>query len=274
MPFDYTTIGHVTADILADGTRRPGGSAFYSALQASRLGRRSLIVTQGAAREIEELLDPYRSEFELVILAAPETTTLETSVVGTERAQRVLAWAGPIAEDLAVDTAILHLAPVARETPRRFSGRADLVGLTPQGLVRAWEPDGGKVGHVALEPAELPERWDAVVISEAERPSCEWLVSDPAGAVVVVTNAAAPTAIHQRTTATAWVHVPEIEDFRDDVGAGDVFAAAFFVAIAEGQPPADAARFANAAAAVRISAVGADAIGHRPAIEARLRAVA
>jgi len=274
MPFDYTTIGHVTADILADGTRRAGGSAFYSALQASRLGRRSLIVTQGAVREIEELLEPYRGEFELVVLPAPETTTLQTSVPGPERAQRVLSWAGPIAEDLVVNTEILHLAPVARETPRRFSGRADLVGLTPQGLVRAWAKDGGKVGHVALEPAQLPERWDAMVISEAERPSCEWLVSDPAGAVVAVTNAAAATAIHLRAMATTWVEVPEIEDFRDDVGAGDVFAAAFFVAIAEGRPPADAACFANAAAAVRIGAVGADAIGRRPAIEARLRAVA
>ncbi len=274
MPFDYTTVGHVTADVLADGTRRPGGSAFYSALQASRLGRRALIITQGAAREIEELLEPYRSEFELVILPAQETTTLQTSAVGAQRAQRVLAWAGPIAENLEVDTEILHLAPVARETPRRWSGRSDLVGLTPQGLVRAWERDGGKVGHVALEPAQLPERWDAIVISEAERPSCAWLVADPAGAVVAVTNAAAPTAIHQRAAATAWVPVPAIEDFRDDIGAGDVFAAAFFMAIAEGQPAGEAACFANAAAAVRIGAVGADGIGHRPEIEARLRAVA
>jgi sugar/nucleoside kinase (ribokinase family) len=271
MPFDYTTVGHVTADVLADGSRRPGGSAFYSALQASRLGQRALIITQGVVREIEELLEPYRSEFELVIVPAQQTTTLQTSAEGAARAQRVLAWAGPIAEDLAVDTAILHLAPVARETPRHWTGRADLVGLTPQGLVRAWERDGGTVEHVALEPAQLPERWDAIVISEAERQSCAWLVSDPAGLVVAVTNAAAPTAIHGRAAATVWVEVPAIEHFRDDVGAGDVFAAAFFVALNEGQPPAGAACFANAAAAVRIGGSGADAIGDRPAIEARLR---
>src|SRR2546429_8874944 len=59
--FDYTTVGHVTIDVLADGSRRPGGTAFYSALQASRLGLRALILTRGAVPEIERLLEPYRT---------------------------------------------------------------------------------------------------------------------------------------------------------------------------------------------------------------------
>ena len=45
--YDYTAVGHVTADVFADGSVRPGGSALYSALQAARLGRRALIITQG-----------------------------------------------------------------------------------------------------------------------------------------------------------------------------------------------------------------------------------
>jgi ribokinase len=68
------------------------------------------------------------------------------------------------------------------------------------------------------------------------------------------------------------VRVPEIDDFRDDVGAGDVFAAAFFVALGEGRTPRAAAAFANAAAAVRIAGAGADAIGDRTAVEERLAA--
>jgi 1D-myo-inositol 3-kinase len=286
--FDYTTVGHVTADLMADGTRRPGGSAFYSALQASRLGQRALIITRGAVQEIEELLEPYRGEFELVIHPAPQTTTLETSVDGAVREQRVLAWAGPIAEELMIDTGILHLAPVARETPRRWAGHAELVGLTPQGLVRSWDRDGGKMGQVPLEPAQLPERWDAIVLNETELQSCPWLADDAAGSgepdsrgaaraaggVVAVTNAAAPTAIHRRGAAIARVEVPTIEEFRDDVGAGDVFAAAFFVALREGLAAPGAASFANAAAAVRIAGPGAGAIGRRGAIEARLRAAA
>jgi sugar/nucleoside kinase (ribokinase family) len=49
-----------------------------------------------------------------------------------------------------------------------------------------------------------------------------------------------------------------------------VFAAAFFVALHEGLPPERAAGFAGAAAAIRIEGSGADAIGDRSAIEARL----
>jgi sugar/nucleoside kinase (ribokinase family) len=61
-----------------------------------------------------------------------------------------------------------------------------------------------------------------------------------------------------------------LEDAVDDLGAGDVFAAAFFIALSDGRSPLAAASFANAAAAVRMCGTGADAIGGRAAIEARL----
>ncbi len=69
LQFDYTTVGHVTIDVLADGTRQPGGAAFYSALQAARLGCSAQIITQGRPAEIERLLDPYRAEIELQVIA-------------------------------------------------------------------------------------------------------------------------------------------------------------------------------------------------------------
>jgi sugar/nucleoside kinase (ribokinase family) len=69
---------------------------------------------------------------------------------------------------------------------------------------------------------------------------------------------------------TVQVVVPAVEDQEDDVGAGDVFAAAFFVMLAQGRPPARAAAFANAAAAVRMAGAGAQAIGSFAAIESRL----
>jgi 1D-myo-inositol 3-kinase len=290
--FDYTTVGHVTVDVLADGSLRPGGSAFYSALQAARLGLRTLILTQGSPEEIERLIAPYRDELELQVLPAPATTTLATSVqpatspsgLGEQRTQRVLAWAGEIAE-VTVDTAILHLAPVARETPRVWSGRTGFVGLTPQGLARAWEQDehGGMLSandgkHREMRSARadrgaLAGVCDALVLSEQERASCAELISAAAevGAVVAVTAGAQPTAILTPDGGEARVAVPAIEHPRDDLGAGDVFAAAFFVALAEGQPPVRAAAFATAAAAVRVSGIGAGAIGDRRAVEQRLR---
>jgi sugar/nucleoside kinase (ribokinase family) len=290
--YDYTTVGHVTADVLEDGSRRPGGGAFYSALQAARLGRRALIITQGVAAEIEHLLAPYRRELEVEIHPAEHTTTLHTIAHGDARTQRVLAWAGPIEHAVAVDTAILHLAPVARETGASWRGSAGFVGLTPQGLVRTWARPGAEITQRSLAPQQMPRRCDAIVISEAERESCAWLIaaadgdgeqtaadarpsgSETHGVLVAITAGADPTTLHIPGGEVLVLEVPRIEQFVDDIGAGDVFAAAFFVSLREGRHPAEAAAYGNAAAAVRIGAAGPAAVGGRSAIEARLRALA
>ena len=322
--FDYTTIGHVTIDVLDDGSRRAGGTAFYSAVQAARLGLHARILTRGVPGEIEALLEPFLGELELTVLPAPHTTTLHTLGSGSERSQRVLAWAGPIAADLELDTAILHLAPVARETPTRWRWaprgapagtpvappegtprggaplpphpRAPFVGLTPQGLVRDWGGPGGQITQVppmGAGAAAIAGRCDAIVVSEHERASCSALIAAAraAGATVAVTAGAGPiTILTQGTAAPASsaeasepeipaleldvpvlaLDVPALEQPVDDLGAGDVFAAAFFVALSEGRSPLAAAGFGSAAAAVRMGGSGAGAIGGREEIEARL----
>jgi sugar/nucleoside kinase (ribokinase family) len=268
--FDYTTVGHVTADVMADGTRRPGGSAFYSALQAARLGKRVLIVTRGAGSEVEQLLSPYGEELELELREAPCTTALQTTGKGHERAQRVLAWAGAIEPEVHVDTSVLHLAPVARESPSRWRGNAGFVGLTPQGLIRTWAAADGRVTLGVLEPSQLPRRFDAAVLSATERAYCATLLDG--GAVVAVTDEAAPTELLLPGRDPIVLAVPAVDRLRDDMGAGDVFAAAFFIALAEGESAREAATFANAAAAVRLSGDGPDAVGDRAAIEQRLGA--
>lgn len=260
--FDYVTVGHVTADVMADGTRRPGGGAFYSALQAARLGSKTLIVTKGVPAELEDLLAPYRKEFDLQIHPAEHTTTLVTSGMGTERKQRLLAWAGAITEPIEVDTSILHLTAVARETPRHWQGRAKFVGITPQGWMRAWDEDG-EISQVSLEPSELPAHVDAAAISEAELPGCRWLRKQT---LLAVTAGSRPTQIHQLDGTTVQAPTPVVDELRDDLGAGDVFAAAFFIALREGRPPVDAAAYGNAAATVRIAGLGPQAVGDRGAI--------
>jgi hypothetical protein len=274
----------VTVDVIAsEHSRRPGGGAFYSALQAARLGLRTLIITQGSPPEIEALLEPYRDELGLHILPAPATTTLLTSWPGARRTQQVLAWAGPIAETIAVDTQILHFAPVAREIPGAcfdaHPPHADFVGLTPQGLARTWDEDGnGEIMQAPL-PSDrgslgglLPEGCSAVVLNEQERAACAPLLSaaTDAGAVLAITAGAGATSVYLPDGAVTRVQAPAVVHPRDDLGAGDVFAAAFFVALHEGLPPEHAAAFAGAAAAIRIEGSGADAIGDRGAIEARL----
>jgi pfkB family carbohydrate kinase len=300
--FDYVTIGHVTCDLIEDragGTvSQPGGGAFYSALQASRLGLRTLIVTQGVPREIEALLEPYRDELELHVIAAQHTTTLSTHGRGERRSQRLLAWAGPILEPPTLDTAILHLAPVARETPVAWQGDAGFLGITPQGLVRDWKQDAGvplvqldagslmgdiplctsadevlpgDIFPVELDPESLPVRFDAAVISEHECPKCLalFVAARRDGANVAVTAGSRPATVHlpgPGRVSVVQTALPALVELHDDLGAGDVFAAAFFIALADGRSPLDAANFANAAAVVRIAGVGPDAIGHQEQI--------
>ena len=293
MRFEYTTLGHVTIDVMADRSRRPGGGAFYSALQAARLGLRTLIVTQGRPGDIEELLAPFASELELRIRPAARCTTLATSGTGGGRRQRLLSWAGEIAADVEVDTAVLHLAPVARETPSRWRGEAAFIGLTPQGLTRAWPAEGGELSQVALDRSRVPASCDAIVLGERERASCASLLSRTGasrprgqqraraasthplqhpGPVIALTAEGAATELHRSGRAIGAVPVPATTEVVDDLGAGDVFAAAFFVALHEGADPEQAARFGHAAAAVRIGAEGPRAVGRRTEIDARLRA--
>src|SRR5665213_437441 len=99
----YTAVGHVCVDIFEDGSSQAGGAAFYSALQAARLGLSARILTRGVPEEIERLLEPFAGELDLEIQPAAHTTTLHTVGSGRLRTQRVLEWAGPISGELEID---------------------------------------------------------------------------------------------------------------------------------------------------------------------------
>ena len=60
------------------------------------------------------------------------------------------------------------------------------------------------------------------------------------------------------TTSEGTVHIAPFEAATvDPTGAGDAFAAALAVALAEGRTPVEAARFANAAGSVAVEVAGA-----------------
>lgn len=276
----YTTIGHVTIDVLEDGSRRPGGCAFYAALQAARLGLSARIITRGLAPELEQLLAPFRAQFDLDVLPSEHTTTLLTSCAGARRQQRVLAWAGAIGGQIEIDSDILHLAPIARETPTSWRGSCSLLALTPQGLARDWGERAGADALVRLrapgaEQVELAAGCDALVLSEVERDSCAALAAAAAraGSPVVITAGGAGGTLLLPGERELRLQAAPVRVLRDDIGAGDVFAAAFFIALHEGSRAHDAALFASAAAALRIEGLGASAIPARSDIERRLREI-
>lgn len=266
--YDYVAVGHVTRDELGDGTVRAGGTAFYSGLQAARLGLRTLIVTQGCVSEVEGLLAPWRGELDLHVTPAERTTTLGTRGSGERRTQRLLAWAGEMVDPPTPAAPIVHLAPVVRELSMKERG--DDFVVTPQGLLRRWRGRSGNIRLAEPNPDRLPTRFAAAVLSAHELAFCAPLLSaaQACGACVVVT-AGADRAMLQLADGTILAGPPPpAVDVHDDIGAGDVFAAAFFVALREGRDPIDAAGFANAAAAIRLGRSGANAIGTRAQIQA------
>jgi len=271
----YVAVGHVTVDVLPDGSSRPGGTALYAALQAARLGVAATIVTRGRPAEIERLLAPFAGELSLIVQPGEQTTTFDTRGSGSERRQRLLAWAGEIDLGELPASRILHLAPVAAELSAAELPPCGFVGLTPQGLARGWSAPGEEVRprRPAPERAALAERCDALVVSEQEVDACAELLERAAraGALVVVTAGSEPAELRHPGGRAEHVGVPPVARAIDDLGAGDVYAAALFVALAEGAGPASAAALAGAAAAHRLQGVGAQAIGRRDQLGASVR---
>jgi sugar/nucleoside kinase (ribokinase family) len=264
--YDYVVVGHVVVDVDAQtGARRPGGTALYSGLQAARLGCRTLVVTAGDPAELNSLLAPYAEEFELVVQPRPSTTTFVTTGAGLQRRQRRSAWAGELDDLGELRCPIVHIAPVARETRAVRAAPGSFVGVTPQGLIRSWDSEGAP-SYVPLEPALMPERLDALVLDVVERTYCESAVADAAAAGVAVSVTAAENGVE---ILGAGVWLPAVPDVTvvDDLGAGDVFSAAFFIALRDGMDPLEAARFGQAAAAIRIAGAGPGAVGTREAID-------
>jgi sugar/nucleoside kinase (ribokinase family) len=269
----------VTIDVLPGGERRPGGTALYSALQAARLGLDATIVTRGREQELRELLAPFSRELELIVEPAPVTTTLHTTGSGEERRQRMLAWAGPMTLAASGAGAILHMAPVAAELTARPAGEWRFAGLTPQGLLREWRPPAGEVVQRTLPDRCLAlfEHCGAVVLSRQERGACEpgLELARRGGALVAVTAGPAATVLlADHDSPPIEISASPVKGAVDDLGAGDVYAATLFVALAEGSTPERAAALAGAAAALRLGGSGPQAIAPRQEIEAQAASAA
>jgi 1D-myo-inositol 3-kinase len=262
---DYAVVGHVVVDVEEEtGARSPGGTALYSGLQAARLGCRTLVITAGDSEELRGLLEPYAGEFDLIVQPRETTTTFLTSGLGLERRQRRAGWAGEIEDVGAIAAPIVHIAPVAHETRAIRAGSGSFVGVTPQGLIRRWDGDGAPA-YVALDPALMPSRFDALVLDVVERTYCASVVDAAATEGIAVAVTAGADGVELVNDGT---RLPAIEPVTvaEDLGAGDVFSAVFFVALHEGRDAIAAAQLGQQAAAIRLVGRGPGAVGWREQI--------
>lgn len=256
-PVDYLVIGHITCDVTPGGLRL-GGSAAYAALTARAMGLRVGVVTAWA-NEI-----PLAGFEGITVISAPSerATRFENIHTGQGRVQVIHHVAPKIDYSLVPEAwrraRIIHLAPVAQEVDASLPAdfRPALLGLTPQGWLRAWDADG-RVRPCAWPDAEKALRAaGAAVMSVEDVQHQEEMIEHMmlASRLLVVTEGAAGARLY-------WNH--DLRRFRapastevDPTGAGDIFAAAFFVRLLNTRDPWEAARFANQVASLSVTRPG------------------
>ncbi len=254
---DYLVIGHVSRDITPDGPRL-GGTAAYAALTARALGLRVGIVT---ACDDKTPLDALPG-IPAVCVPSEHTTTFENRYTAEGRQQIIHHVAAPIPFEHVPDvwrrTPIIHLGPIAGEIPSRPPAgfTPALLGLTPQGWLRAWDAEG----------RVRPGKWDeaeaalngagAAVVSVEDVNGDEERIEELALAsrVLVVTEGAQGARLYWNNDERRF-HAPKMDEV-DATGAGDIFAAAFFIRLYTTRDPWEAARFATQLAARSVARAG------------------
>lgn len=260
-PIDYLLIGHVTRDLTPEGPR-VGGTATYSGLTARALGLRVGVVTA-----CDSCFDvPRLSQYTVVGLNSPETTTFENIQTPQGRIQKIHQRAPGLGLSLIPETwrsaPIVHLGPVANEVDpglvRAFPNA--LIGLTPQGWLRAWDKDGNVQFTDWLEAGYVLEQATAAVLSIEDVRGDESYIEEFAShiRILAVTEGAQGARIYWNGDVRRFTP-PKMKEI-DPTGAGDIFAAAFFIRLYTTRDPWEAGRFATQLAAYSVTRPGLDGI--------------
>lgn len=253
---DYLLLGHVTQDRLDEKRIVLGGTATYAALTARNLGRRVGVLTSTA---FEPGLIDVLEGILVARMPAEETTRFVNRYVDGRREQTVEAVAEALGPELLLPDwrhpEIVHLAPIVGEVKPEAVGAfpRSLVGITPQGWMRAWEEEGRVRAVPWASAATVLARADATVLSEDD-------LADPGelpgllelAKLLVLTRGPRGASVYVRGAAPE--HVPAFVAARetDPTGAGDVFAAAFFVHLKSTGDPVESAAFANCVASFAV----------------------
>jgi sugar/nucleoside kinase (ribokinase family) len=249
--FDYLAIGHITRDISPQGYVA-GGTVTFAGRTAQALGCRTAILTSSDPHS-EVLNALHGLEVELVPSAG--TTTFE-NIYGPTGRKQVLHQRATVlrAEHLPAGwerPAIVHLAPVAAEVdPDLIDAFSNsLIGLTPQGWMRAWDGEGRVTARAWAEAETFFPRAAAVILSEEDLPDEALLRQFRQWApLLVLTRGAAGCTVFVAGKRRD-IPAPEVVEV-NPTGAGDIFAAAFLVRLYQTKGnPWEAARFANQIAA-------------------------
>lgn len=273
-PIHYVIAGHFAKDLVPGGGYQLGGAVFYSGVQGRRLGVDVSVISSAAADLDLSVLEPGMQAY---VKPSPVSTTFENIYDGQgNRTQYVRGKALPLlpeeAPTLKTPPTLLQLGPLVGEVASDYGNAYPGAKLcvTPQGWMRTIHPDG-RVTPKPWEDAEivLPQAW-AMVISEEdvgydEREIERLATMCPVG--ICTRNYSGATLFYEGKR----IHIPAYPSNPvDPTGAGDVFAASFFIRLYETDDPEAAVRFAHIAAARSIEGVGVSRVQTRNEVLALL----
>lgn len=256
-PIDYLVVGHLTKDMHLTGFTL-GGTVAYSGLTAAAFGVRVGAVTSMA----DDLAPALLGGVSLYRLQAPASTTFINEYSEEGRTQRITSRALPLDLDSVPaewrSPRWVHLGPVADEVDLKLAEAFpnSFLGLTPQGWFRRWD-ERGRVSATSWEAARAAiARSQAVVISLEDVGGDEVAVQAMAECcpVLVLTDGSHGARVY---TDGAMRAVPAVTVRQlDPTGAGDIFAAAFFICLLQTGDALHAARQANQVAGASVAREG------------------
>jgi sugar/nucleoside kinase (ribokinase family) len=284
LPINFLTIGHITHDLTPDGFRF-GGTVSFASVTARRLGWQPGILTRVAVdgllqspapAEPVDVIAPDGSPLAGIpihLLPSATSTTFMNIYREGVRTQVVAELADPVTPaDLPAawaDVPVVLLGPLVRDVPASWTAmfpRA-LMGITPQGWMRSWDA----AGHVSPtrweNAASFLHRVNVAVLSREDVGGDEAYIADLArqARILIMTEGWRGATIYMDGASH---HVPPRPATEvDPTGAGDVFATAFLLRLAETGDPLVATRFANVAASMSVEAPGLNSIPYRAQVD-------
>lgn len=258
----YLAIGHISKDIVPGGWTF-GGAVTYASRAARALGCVAQVIT---STETDLDVRPALLDIEVFNTPSSQTTTFENIYTAAGRRQILHALASTLTPDrlaLNFQADIVHLAPIAQEVDPGWLDRFDdgLIGVTPQGWLRQWDAQGHVSPIEWTQAANVLPKAHAAIVSIEDIGHDEDRVRAWAdlARLLVVTRGARGCTVFVSGKPTD-IPSPRRPQVLDTTGAGDIFAASFFVYLQQMGDPIRAARFANCIAARSITRHGLDSV--------------
>ena len=261
---DIATIGHLTSDVVAGATPRPGGAVFYSARALARIGADAHVAVSCAPADWA-VLAPHVEEFPLPVrwYESPTTTAYSFHYEGERRIMSQDAVGEPWSAEQAVEAVAgstwIHVGALTRsdfpeETLAALAGGGRRLLVDAQGLVRradlgALRTDG-EIGDVLrhVHILKLNDE-EATTLVGSHEPEALQHLGVPE---VLLTLGSKGSCV---ITPDAIENVPALAVVGqvDPTGAGDTFSAAYLTARSRGDEPVEAARTATKTVAAFLS---------------------